>query len=448
MIEKNIWPEIIETASKKIDFWMQTISTDFPKMQDLQTLSFVLMTIALILFLILMIIIYIRGIIYFIKTNNSQKKLKAEASAAQAATEEEEELERELQKELDLAQAEREDIEIKEKEDLRAQQEQKEIKKEAEDKKEKKESSEKKEREKSKVAEVDFDWQKGKIPPAEIQNTKEAGVVFSYKQAEKELHQVMGLAIDMIGRGVDYLKIAQTLNFKSNGMSDENEILKAIDAIKQFIELSISGKFAKLKMYDELPKEDQALYHLSQGDPSLALALMENLMDSNIDKAIAGNSEEKRQKLYGDVSKWACCFGALAEINDIMLATSAYELALELQSSNVVAWSRLGDVYKDANSNSKAVWAYQNVLNFADNEIDAEQVANAQKNLSEQLYAEGNSLQAAKLYNSAKQYYDSLGINRRLDKQEIEIIDVIENNYKVSLPETIKKLLNQTNEKS
>ena len=228
----------------------------------------------------------------------------------------------------------------------------------------------------------------------------------------------------------------------------KNEILKAIDAIKQFIELSISGKFAKLKMYDELPKEDQALYHLSQGDPSLALALMENLMDSNIDKAIAGNSEEKRQKLYGDVSKWACCFGALAEINDIMLATSAYELAIELQSSNVVAWSRLGDVYKDANSNSKAVWAYQNVLNFADNEIDAEQVANAQKNLSEQLYAEGNSLQAAKLYNSAKQYYDSLGINRRLDKQEIEIIDVIENNYKVSLPETIKKLLNQTNEKS
>ena len=69
------------------------------------------------------------------------------------------------------------------------------------------------------------------------------------------------------------------------------------------------------------------------------------------------------------------------------------------------------------------------------------QIANANKHLSEHLYAEGNSLQAAKLYNSAKQYYDSLGINRRLDKQELEIIDIIESNHSSSLPEMIYKLL-------
>lgn len=89
----------------------------------------------------------------------------------------------------------------------------------------------------------------------------------------------------------------------------------------------------------------------------------------------------------------------------------------------------------------KAVWAYQNVLNFADGEIDVMQVANANRSLSEHLYAEGNSLQAAKLYNSSKQYYDSLGINRRLDKQEIEIIEIIESNQQTSLPEMIQKLL-------
>ena len=250
----------------------------------------------------------------------------------------------------------------------------------------------------------------------------------------------------MLGRGVDDLKIAQTLNFKNQGMSDENDILKTIDGVKQFIDLCISGKFAKLEQYSRLPQEDQALYHLANGDPSLALALLENLMDTNIDKANSSASEEKRQRIFAEVSGYACCFGSLAEMNDIMLATSAYELAIELQSTNVTAWGRLGDVYKAANSMPKAVWAYQNVLNFADGEIDIAQIANANKHLSEHLYAEGNSLQAAKLYNSAKQYYDSLGVNRRLDKQEIEIINIIESNQQTSLPEMIQKLLGRSRE--
>ena len=126
-----------------------------------------------------------------------------------------------------------------------------------------------------------------------------------------------------------------------------------------------------------------------------------------------------------------------------MLATSAYELAIELQSTNVVAWGRLGDVYKKASSIPKAIWAYQNVLNFADSDIDTAQIANANKNISEHLYAEGNSLQAAKLYNSSKQYYDSLGINRRLDRKEIEIIEIIESNQESSLPDMINKLLSR-----
>ena len=146
------------------------------------------------------------------------------------------------------------------------------------------------------------------------------------------------------------------------------------------------------------------------------------------------------------MSQIACCFGSLAELNDIMLATSAYELAIELEANNVIAWSSLGDVYKKANSTSKSIWAYQNVINYADEEINIAQIANSNKHMSEHLYAEGNSLQAAKLYNSAKEYYDQLGINRRLDKQEIEIIQTIEDNHHISKPEMIRKLLGHTNE--
>ena len=98
-------------------------------------------------------------------------------------------------------------------------------------------------------------------------------------------------------------------------------------------------------------------------------------------------------------------------------------------------------MYARAESSSKAIWAYQNILEIADGEINAREVANASKHLSQHLYAQGNSLQAAKLYNNSKQYYDSLGINRRLDKQEIEIIEIIESNHQNEINSTIYKLL-------
>lgn len=80
-------------------------------------------------------------------------------------------------------------------------------------------------------------------------------------------------------------------------------------------------------------------------------------------------------------------------------------------------------------------------MNLADEEIYPRQVANAGKMLSQYYYAQGNSLQAAKLYNSSKQYYDSIGINRRLDKKEVEIIEIIESRQNEDLESTIAKIL-------
>lgn len=456
MIEQLMSLDFIAALSMKLDFMLHTIDHYLSGANNLKIVSIILMMLALILFLFLIIIIYVRNIIYFVKSNNPRKNMEEDEKqdiveddfdeqTELAEEEKERELERELQRELELALAERM---ASEKKALEEQEQQRKNLQKAETKKQKKEkiaeeekAVEEEKNEKIKSSGVDLDWQKGKIPPAEVLSDVTPDVSMSYRQSRKELNQLLGLVIDMLGRGVDDLKIAQTLNFKNQGMTDENEILKTIDAVKEFISLCISGKFAKLPQSDNLPGEDEALYHLAGGDTSLALALLESLMDTNIDKANASHSDEKRQRIYAEVSAYACCFGALAEMDDIMLATSAYELAIELQSVNVTAWGRLGDVYKTASSMPKAVWAYQNVLNFADGEIDILQVANANRNLSEHLYAEGNSLQAAKLYNSSKQYYDSLGINRRLDKQEIEIIDIIESNQQESLPEMIQKLL-------
>ena len=456
MIEQFEIHDFMNGLSLKIEEILNWLNLYFSGNSSLRIISFLLLSLAVILFLLLVVVVYIRHIMSIIKNNNPAKNIRKEDEnigiAGIFGIDDENELEKELQKELELANTEQEKIEKLERELLENQEKERLEKERLEkDKKEKKAKKQKEaefnifqEHKSYKDIGVELDWIKGS-QSEDVSCHKEdiKSLSLSYKQSSIELNELLGLAIDMLGRGVDELKIAQTLNFKNQGMSDENEILKTIDALKNFINLSINGKFAKLKGYNELPNEDQALYHLANGDSSLALTLLENLMDTNIDKANNSASEEKRQKLYNEVSSYACCFGSLAELNDIMLATSSYELAIELQSTNVTAWGRLGDVYKKASSMPKAIWAYQNVLNFADAEIDINQIANANKNISEHLYAEGNSLQAAKLYNSSKQYYDSLGINRRLDRKEIEIIDIIESNQASSLPEMIRKLLSR-----
>ena len=441
MLEQFISSEVLNGVFQKVVNALEGFDSSLIANQAMKNIPILLMLIALFLLLLMVIVVFFRTVFYLFKSNNQIKKGKNEADFGMGVFEEDEaesdeerqELERELQKELELAINER----ILEEEKVKEEKvKEKSVKaKEAE----KNKTEEKQEKIEYKNNQIELDWQKGQKHTAEEKVVDEK--ILSYKQNKVQLQHLMGLIIDMLGRDVDDLKIAQTINYKNQGMNEENEILKAIDALKMFIDLCVSGKFVGLKNYQDLPKEEEALYHIANGDPSLALALLESLMDKNIDKANGYASEEKRQKLYNEVSSYACCFGALAEQSDIMLATSSYELALELQSTNVVAWSYLGDVYKKANSQAKAVWAFENVLNYADEEIDIAQIANANKNLSEYLYAEGNSLQAAKLYNNSKQYYDSLGINRRLDKQELDVISIIEENRENNLSATIQKLL-------
>lgn len=403
--------------------------------QNIKALSLVLMLVAFILFLLLIIIVLMRNVLYFFRSSNRQKG-KVFVCDDESDDWQRNELEKELQKELELASAERKNIQLmKEEEEKLKAADMQEAKKQ---KNKEKTESDKDDYLKQKNT-VELDWQKGKTVQQEQVVLDDR--VLSYRQSCIKLNHLMGLIVDMLGRDVDDLKIAQTINYKNQGMNDENEILKAIEALKKFIELCVSGKFAELDGYSLLPNEEEALYHLANGDPSKALVLLESLMNAGIDRANALVSEEKRLWLYGVVSNYACCFGVLSEQSDIMLATSAYELAIELQSTNVTAWSYLGDVYRVAGSEERAVWAYQNVLNYADEELDAAQIANANKHLSENLYAKGESLQAAKLYNAAKQYYDSLGINRRLDKQELDVIAIIENNHQDNLPEMVSRLL-------
>ena len=182
-------------------------------------------------------------------------------------------------------------------------------------------------------------------------------------------------------------------------------------------------------------------YHLAMGDTSLALVLIEALMDKNIEYSSALPDGNKRDQIFRQTSDYAATFGTLAALADPHLATGSFELAVELSPQNVNAWSRLADMYHLLELRQKAAWAYQQVMDMADEELYPQSVANAKKILSQYYYAEGNSLQAAKFYNQSKQFYDSIGINRRLDKKEIEIIEIIESHRQQDIESVISRIL-------
>lgn len=451
--------EILATVSNNIDDLATIIDGYLSGANNLRIASIILMLLAFILFLFLVIIIYVKSIVSFLKSDNKNTE-KDDGAVDDIFNEEdaerlnrimseedrERELEKELQKELELARAEKEMFEQREMQEKQrkdaVRREEKANTREREKETKEKEQAEEKESEPKGIV-VDLDWKKGKLRDLEQNAPTLSNEFLSYHQSTKDLSELLGLIIDMIGRGVDDLKIAQTLMFRNQGKNSEDDILQIIDSIKDFIALCINQNFDRLPNASQLPRGEDALFHLAQGDPTLALAMLEALMDFNIDRSSMAGIDVKKDEIFKEISAQSCVFGSLAAINDIHLATGAFELAIELNPNNVNAWCRLGDMYAKADSNNKAVWAYQNVLTLADEEIYARQVANANKMMSQHLYAQGNSLQAAKLYNSSKQYYDSLGINRRLDKQEVEIIEIIEAHQKEELQATIQKILSQ-----
>lgn len=438
-----------------VDVLAGTFNKYLSEMNDLRMASIILMLLALILFLFLIIVLYVKSIIAFLKNDNSaakkknRKKVEFYEELEENDDEETEEfdeqdlaleLERELERDLEQSHLEKSIQEEKQQElENRKKQERKE---EEEKQQEQKKQKEEQQTNYKKDFLVDLDWKKGKLQEMELeQDTVISQDKLQYKQSNKQLSELLGLIIDMLGRGVDDLKIAQTIMYRNQGKNTEDEIIQTITAIRDFIALSVNGRFSKIRQEKNLPDEATALYYLAEGDATYSLALIEALMDSNIEKTSHMSSGAKRDELFIETSHEACTFGTLSAISDTHLATGAFELAIELTPKNVLAWSRVADMYKRAGSHNQALWAYQNVLNIADEEINMAQVANANKMLSQYYYEQGNNLQAAKLYNESKQYYDSLGINRRLDRQEIEIIEIIEARRKEDLQDTINKIL-------
>ena len=271
---------------------------------------------------------------------------------------------------------------------------------------------------------IPLDWQKKPSDKKNIENQR--SITPSTINVRKNLQDLLGMIVNMLGRHVDELKIAQAVMYRCRDNVSEETILQIVQAAKEFILLCQQGAFDNVRRIKDLPSDEDCVLHLIAGDASHAMALMEALMDEKINQAVNMKNMVQRNALFKQASNYACYFGTMAEIHDQNLASASFELAIEMYPDNTLAWSRCADLYNKQGFKDKANWAYRNVLKIAHKDIDASQEANARKYLSQYLYDMGENIQASELYLKSKSYYDSIGINRPLDRKELEIISLMD----------------------
>lgn len=433
----------------------------FAGTDNLRIVSIILLLLAFILFLFLIVILYIKSLLSFIK--ESEATLSSQGGFARRSVEDQElekELEKELERDLENTKNERAFLREQQKKEKDAfYNAQKEIERQKEE--EKKKQKEEEERFKAKTIPFpkpvsvpnfrgnaslyEFDWRTGK--QGELDEIA-AGLVPFERVQPKPIIDMLGLIINMLGRNIDVGKIAQTIKSRCGSGASEEEIIQTIDSIQNFISLANNGRFLNLPDKDNLPTPEMALIALSKGETAPTLSLMESLINYLVDKAAETNMPQKRDIIFLEASNYACIFGSIANTeDDPALATSAFELALELSPKNANAWSRAADCYAKSKTDSKAVVAYQNVLAYGNENLYPHQIANANQKLAEYYETQGDKQKAATLYGLSNAYYRTIGINTSLTNKELDIISIIESKQEENMPDTVGRLLNLSKKK-
>ena len=424
----------------------------FSGTDNLRIVSVILLLLAFILFLFLIVILYIKSLLSFIK--ESESNLAAQSIFSKKSVQDQE-MEKELEKEFERDMETSKSLRKKKDDDLLKKQKENEQKKKAKEKEETLKRNEQEEKQKTipfpqpipvpnfrgNASLTEFDWKTGR--QGELDAVAAGLNDFNLRHPSKPIIDVLGLIINMLGRDIDIGKIAQTVKTRCGNGATEEEIIQTIDSIKSFISLANNGKFLNLPDKETLPSPEIALLALSHSDTGPALSLMESLINSLVDKASQTNTPQKRDIIFLEASNYACIFGSLANVeSDPALATSAFELAIELSPKNPNAWSRVGDCYAKSKIDSKAVWAYQNVLSYADDNLYPHQIANANQKLAGYYEIQGDRQKAARLYDLSNSYYNTIGINTHLTPKELDIINIIESKQEENMPDTVNRLLN------
>lgn len=284
---------------------------------------------------------------------------------------------------------------------------------------------------------IRLDWDKN---VDNIQEELDNTTSLNYQRPQESMKELIGLIINMLSREVTPQKIAQAVYYRNQGEKNTEEILQTISAVRDFVTLCNTGKFNSIPARSELPSNNEALYNWAQGDNSLCLLLLENLIKQQIDTAET-KSGLPQDLIYAQAASYSCLFGTIAMENNLELAQNSFELALELAPQSINAWSRCGDVYWQQKDYKNAVYAYQNVADNGDKILYAPQIANARHKLAEYNTDSGNTDTAAKLEKDSQSYYDEIGITKALSDKEDESLNFIAENQQINLESSIIKLL-------
>ena len=288
---------------------------------------------------------------------------------------------------------------------------------------------------------LDFDWnRKTKYSNNELIRSADA---FQYRLKPQKLEKLLGLIIDLLERGVDEPKIAQTIMYKNQHLNSEDDIIQTITAIKFFIYMCLNGKFKKIDTEKMLPQENAAIFHIAKGDCSLAMTLLETLIDNNIAKIKNITDGEEKERRWCETSNCATIFGTFAAFENKDLAAAAFELAIELNPRNVTAWGRIGDMYSLLEKFDDAVWAYSNVLNLADEGLYTQQIANANKRLAALYNERGLRQEAEEMLQKSNLFYDKTGINNPLTERETKIVQIIESKEEETMETIVDNLFSK-----
>lgn len=282
-----------------------------------------------------------------------------------------------------------------------------------------------------------LDWQKDVHPAYEELNENTA---LNYQQQRENVNELISLIINMLSREVSTEKIAQAVYYRNQGQTEKEEILQTISAVRDFISLCNTGKFDNLPARSELPTNEEAILAWAGGDNSYCLNLLENLIKQQIDNADTKDGTVKELN-YAQAASYACIFGTIAGPENAELAQNSFELALELAPQSTNAWSRCGDIYWHQGSYDKAVYAYQTVVETGDENLYAQQIANARHKLALYYSENGKSDAVSSLEHDSSAYYQNSGITTALTSKENEVLSFIAENQQQNLLPAVGKLL-------
>lgn len=245
--------------------------------------------------------------------------------------------------------------------------------------------------------------------------------------SEKNLHtrEIVSIIIKMLARQVSEAKIAQVLAHRLTMSLDAETILQTVRSVRDFIGLANAQMFAELPDAKTLPRPTEALSLLCEkGDNTLCLEMLQKLTSQYITDAMPEKGIT-RQLLLAQAANYACLTGNFAAFDDMNLALTSYNFATEVSPESINAWSRLGDSYMARGNETKAMFAYQSVIELADSDMYAQQIANAKNHLAPYYERQEMTEKAANFAHEAARYYTDCGLHTPLTTLEEATADHI-----------------------